>query len=124
MATVSRAPSRPPHPTRARPPAHEHRAARRAAEPTPFVLSAGSPAPVHRARPIPRRRTWLAVLGAAFSLLLVGVMSGAAIVCAEGACRGQSDPVPARAVLDLDHRTADPVAPVTPGRPPTAEPAR
>jgi len=75
------------------------------------------------------RRTWIAVLGAVFSVLLIGVMTGAAIVCASGACQGLPDPAPTRAVLELG--PAQPSAkqpslgtPVTPGRLPTADPVR
>jgi hypothetical protein len=60
----------------------------------------------------------MALLGAAFSLVIIGVMAGAAIICANHACL--TDPSPSRAVLELDIRPT----PVTPGPLPTADAAR
>lgn len=139
MATMSRARSRPPVP--ARPGALERPAPGRSGADRPFPFALHHPAlhPAHhwsRARvrvcahtphllhaPAPRIRVWIAVLGAAFSVLLAGLMTGAAMLCAEGVCHGPTDPAPARAELDLVEQPGFD-APVTPGRLPTADPAR
>jgi hypothetical protein len=59
------------------------------------------------------------LLGAVFSLVIIGVMAGATIICANHACL--ADPNPSRAVLDLDIQPT-PAGPMTLGRLPTANP--
>jgi hypothetical protein len=70
------------------------------------------------------RRTRIAVLGAALSLLMIALMVTGAVLCAGRSCRHLVDPAPARAVLDLDrgqpHPQPDlvgrgPTAPIAPG---------
>ena len=124
MATT-RAPARPVVPTRPAPPAHHRRATGRMLVTTPTHRRPARRQPVRRsARSADRRRIWIAALGAAFSVLLICVMTGAAIVCAGGACAGLPGSAPASARFELDRSQPDPVAPVTLGRLPTADPAR
>jgi hypothetical protein len=52
-------------------------------------------------------------------------MACAIVMCAGNGCRSLRGPAPARAELTLDQTLPmTPSAPVTPGRPPTATPAR
>ena len=120
MAIPSRVRVRSVAPIRPGPPAQ--RAQRRPGATRPFVITS---TPRRRAwhplRPGRCCRVWIALVGAAFSLMVVGLMTGAAVMCANHACL--DDPVPSRAVLDLDI-APPPAGPVTLGRPPSAEPAR
>ena len=125
MAT-SRVLARPSAPTRPGAPAHHRRRAAR-----PVVIAAAHRTPPHRTaqrrgpRPLARRRVWIAATGAAFSLVLICAMTCAIVLCAGGACRALRGPAPARAELTLDQTLPmTPTAPVTPGRLPTATPAR
>jgi hypothetical protein len=123
---TSRVLARPSAPTRPGAPAHHRRRPAR-----PFVIAAAHRTPPQRMtqgrapRPLARRRFWIAAVGAAFSLVLVCTMTLAVVMCAGGACRVLRGPAPARAELTLDQQLPmTPSAPVTPGRPPTATPAR
>jgi hypothetical protein len=76
-------------------------------------------------RPPARRRFWIAAIGATFSLVIICAMTCAVVMCAGSACGPLRGPAPARAALTLDQQLPmTPTAPVTPGRPPTATPAR
>jgi hypothetical protein len=84
-----------------------------------------------RRRPVRRpplsRQVWIALLSAAFSVLVAGGMAVAAVVCADDACQDLAGAAPARTALDLSDGAsrmfAGEPAPVRPGRPPTATPA-
>jgi hypothetical protein len=123
---TSRVLARPSAPTRPGAPAHHRRRTAR-----PFVIAAAHRTPPHRTtrsrapRPPARRRFWIAAVGATFSLVIICAMTWAVVMCAGSGCRALRDPAPARAALTLDQQLPmTPTAPVTPGRPPTATPAR
>jgi len=98
------------------------RTRRRRGAARPFVITSTPRRPAWRTlRPGRCCRVWIALLGAAFSLMIIGVMTGAAIICANHACL--TDPGPSRAVLDLDIEPT-PAGPMTLGRLPTTDPAR
>ncbi|HWM59808.1 MAG TPA: hypothetical protein VNO83_18415 [Pseudonocardia sp.] len=63
-------------------------------------------------------RVRTATVGAAFSLLVVLSMAGAALVCADDACTELGDPESGRAVLDVSPGPPSPGAP-RPDRGPT-----
>lgn len=135
---MSRARSRPQ--ARTRPGAPGRAVPGRPGADRPFVISAHPPSPSRRARPrirvhlrpprptppppLARPSVRIAVLGAAFSAVLAGGMAVAALVCAGGVCHALTDPGPTQAVFELDDQPPGLVAPVSPGRPPTAAPAR
>jgi hypothetical protein len=109
------APVRPPGPP-------AQRTSRRPGAARPFVITSTPRRRAwHSLRPGRCCRVWIALLGAAFSLVIIGVMAGAAVVCANHTCL--TDPSRSRAVLHLDIEPT-PARPMTLGPLPTTDPAR
>jgi hypothetical protein len=67
---------------------------------------------------VTNRQIRIAVISALCSMVLVGIMAGAAIMCADDACRSLPDP---RAVIEVEDGRSDPAVAPGPqtGPPPT-----
>ena len=81
----------------------------------PFVVSARHPPAgeigAFPGLPVSIRRIRVAVISALCSVVLIVFMAGAAIMCADNACRGLPDP---RAVLEVENGHSDPAVPSGP----------